>query len=97
MEKVKYFLSDDHQVSETELEQAIQEFHRKHPGQPFEFIKQSAGGIRSAVLVYSSPEAMLNWEVQRHQADLFNKYQEENRCFVCGEINCRYKNQQIHR
>ncbi|HCM45300.1 MAG: hypothetical protein UV52_C0018G0003 [Parcubacteria group bacterium GW2011_GWD1_42_9] len=97
MENIKYFLPDNREVSEEELWAIMDEFHKKNPNLPFEHIEQREGGKLIKVQTFSSPETCLKWEVEQYLIAKINKYREEDRCLVCGELNCYYKNQRIHR
>jgi hypothetical protein len=96
MESIKYFLTNNQEVSEEGLRNLIDKFHEKNPNLPFEHIEQREGGEPIKVQTFSSSETCLKWEVEQYLIAKANKYQEEGKCLVCGEFNCYYKNQYIH-
>jgi hypothetical protein len=96
MEGVKYFLTDNREVGEEELNSLISAFHQQNPNLPFEYIKKWEDGASCKAQKFSSIEACFKWEVEQHLMVKANKYREEGRCY-CGALNCRYKNKFPHR
>ncbi len=55
------------------------------------------GGKSPEIVLFATTEVWLAQQGEQGLVNKADKYKQERRCLVCGELNCHYYNQRIHR